>query len=777
MENLHRRLAILWLLCLCFFVAVVVQQLNGNKQRFVSDITYLLPGTYQNKGQQLYQKNLKKLANDQLLMMIRLDKKLGSKERSVILENTRKLVMQSGFFTFLEQQKHLNTWQAFYANKQYQLLSIADQFSLKKSPELWQSKLLAHLYQPFAIGLGNSYLEDPLAITRDHLMRLVPSQAVGVEDGFIKTEDDKFFYYLCRLQLRADVYDLSYQKNVAAWIKQQQITNTNAIAFSGLIYHASYASQLAKKEMSSIGLISLLGITLLLLLLSRSLLKPLILLLPIFAGFLFALAICLLVFDSLHSVVLVFGAALIGVAIDYSLHYYLAHKEVNKKPGFSISRLNSLRVIIVGLFIGLVSTLLAYAAQAIPPFPGLRQMSFFAIMGLTGAWLTVVLWFPYLLKKQVCGLGVQTEKNIANIYNFWPNLPSKNVSYLAVLLIGILGVLLWFNFSINDDLQQLNTSSAEMIQDEKNIQEKFSQYALGQYFIIEGGSAEQLLRRSEKLTQQLIKVKQQQSIKNFLCLSHIVPSLESQQGSYTLLEKQFYGDKGIFATVFAGEDYTELLAQLRHQFSELPFKPVTLLDYQQANIDAMSKQLYVGQVDGIHYGVCQIVFTEYPDISVMASMAQQLEGVNWVNQSTLFSHLLKEYRQSLLLWVGLAYFLVLFVLYFRYGFSAWRIVFVPAFASLSCLLILSLSGVDITLFHLLALLLILGIGLDANIFMTESNASVYTYLAVSSALLSSLLAFGLLAFSQTPILHFIGQTVFIGLLLVWLLTPSMVLRK
>jgi predicted exporter len=60
-----------------------------------------------------------------------------------------------------------------------------------------------------------------------------------------------------------------------------------------------------------------------------------------------------------------------------------------------------------------------------------------------------------------------------------------------------------------------------------------------------------------------------------------------------------------------------------------------------------------------------------------------------------------------------------------------------------------------------------------GIFMAENDESAHTWLAVSLSAATSLLAFGLLAASATPVLHHFGLTVAIGLSLVWLLTPTM----
>jgi predicted exporter len=81
----------------------------------------------------------------------------------------------------------------------------------------------------------------------------------------------------------------------------------------------------------------------------------------------------------------------------------------------------------------------------------------------------------------------------------------------------------------------------------------------------------------------------------------------------------------------------------------------------------------------------------------------------------------------------------------------------------------------INLFHFMALILVLGIGLDMGIFLIETQQAANTWLAVTLSVITSLLAFGLLSVSQTPVLQHFGLTVFLGLAMVWLLT--MLLRQ
>jgi len=90
---------------------------------------------------------------------------------------------------------------------------------------------------------------------------------------------------------------------------------------------------------------------------------------------------------------------------------------------------------------------------------------------------------------------------------------------------------------------------------------------------------------------------------------------------------------------------------------------------------------------------------------------------------------------------------------------------------------LALSSTALTVFHCLALLLVLGIGLDAAIFLKETQSSAYTWLAVSLSSITTFLAFGLLSLSQTPVLHFFGQTVAVGIVAIWFIVPLFCVYK
>jgi predicted exporter len=103
----------------------------------------------------------------------------------------------------------------------------------------------------------------------------------------------------------------------------------------------------------------------------------------------------------------------------------------------------------------------------------------------------------------------------------------------------------------------------------------------------------------------------------------------------------------------------------------------------------------------------------------------------------------------------------------------WRVAAPAAAALLLTVAALAASGEKLTVFHLVALLLVLGIGLNYALFFERPPADAEdgerTRLALAVCSVSTIATFGFLALSVTPVLHAIGSTVALGALLSLLL--------
>ena len=71
-----------------------------------------------------------------------------------------------------------------------------------------------------------------------------------------------------------------------------------------------------------------------------------------------------------------------------------------------------------------------------------------------------------------------------------------------------------------------------------------------------------------------------------------------------------------------------------------------------------------------------------------------------------------------------------------------------------------------------------GIGVDDVLFFAETKSSYQgTMLATTMSAMITILSFGLLAFSTTPVIHYFGITVFVGITSAFILAPLAAKRK
>ena len=115
--------------------------------------------------------------------------------------------------------------------------------------------------------------------------------------------------------------------------------------------------------------------------------------------------------------------------------------------------------------------------------------------------------------------------------------------------------------------------------------------------------------------------------------------------------------------------------------------------------------------------------------------------------------------------------LVFGALWLRYRRQAWRVFAPTLVAGALTLGLLGLFGQPLQLFNVLALMLLLGMGIDYGIFLIEHRGDASAWLAVCVGAASTWLSFGLLGLSQTPALRAFGLTLLFGIGLVWLISP------
>jgi predicted exporter len=169
-----------------------------------------------------------------------------------------------------------------------------------------------------------------------------------------------------------------------------------------------------------------------------------------------------------------------------------------------------------------------------------------------------------------------------------------------------------------------------------------------------------------------------------------------------------------------------------------------------------------------------VVLLHAPTKESLATLSSlgSMPGVRFIDRTGDISALMQRWRIGMTELLSAGYAVIFAALFFRFRGRAWRALLPTAVASALALATVGFLGEPLTLFHVLALWLLLGMGVDYGIFLVEHPADDgEAWLAIGLGAVSTLLSFGLLAVSTTPAIHAFGTTLGVGVTLVWLLSP------
>jgi predicted exporter len=653
------------------------------------------------------------------------------------------------------------------------LLTAADEAALHNRPaQFWIDRALAQLSSPFSGPQLGAWQDDPFGLFRSWAQARAQETPVRPRDGRLFVSDARRDYVVIPINLRAPAFSIGGQQLAMPILGRARQAAQSAVAQvdvleAGVVLHAASAGAQAQRELSIIGVGSLTGIVLLMGLAFRSI-KPIgLILLSIAIGCLGALSVSSLVFEKIHLITLVFGASLIGVAQDYGIYFLCQRLSANSE----IDSWQLLRRILPALILALVTTVIGYTGLALTPFPGLRQMAVFSVTGLIFGWLTVALWFPTLARERA-SKPLPLPERCAAASMRWPLICRNRATYSALAALAIFAAIGWSYLSAQDDIRSLHNPPKKLLDDQIKISELLDLPTPAQFFLLRGPTPEILLEREETLKTRLDPLVERKLLTGYHAISNWVPSPQRQTSRRRLVEEALLSDDGALAVL------AQQIGEDRHWVAALgarllaPAEPLTVDEFLKAPASEPWRHLWLGKSADGYASVVALSGVGKPGLAALSQAADGLQGVQCVDKVGEISSVLGKYRYAMSWVLLLSYLAVFGLLYPRYGFAGWRALGPTALASIATLAILGIMGKGIELFHVLALMLLLGIGVDYGIFFQEQGPDDgATWLSVALSALSTLLSFGLLALSKTPALQAFGLTMALGIITVCLIVP------
>jgi predicted exporter len=475
------------------------------------------------------------------------------------------------------------------------------------------------------------------------------------------------------------------------------------------------------------------------------------------AGVAGLLAVSLL-FDAVHGITLAFGFTLMGVAQDYPMHL-LSHQ----RPGHS--PLQSVRELWPTLATGVASTCIAYATFLFSGVVGLAQLACFTVASLAAAGLTTRYLLPRLIDPS--GRDYGESEFLGRLWQRIANLP-RPLWAAPVLVVACAAIVIFVPGSLwENDLSKLTPVPRELLLQDQELRSQLGTPDLRYLLVIETSNTDQALTQLEALDAPLRKLVERGAITGYDHAARYVPTAAKQKERQRKLP-----------------DEATLNTALQQAMVDTPFRADVFVPFTQDIKEARAlAPLSVAMLHDSPLGASLdlLLATRENKITALVTFAgvndpkalQQLAASAGPNALLLdlkdASDSLVAQQRTRLLWsLGLAGLLLIGVVTIALR-NTGRVIRVLAPMALTTLILIAMlhgAGVPMTLFHLIALILAAGLGLDYALFFEHASDDPHEQRRTLHAVLvcagSTLMVFALLALSSLPVLRAIGVTVSLG---------------
>lgn len=754
-------LSSLFFLALLGLVALTAWQWR-NGPPISANLLQLLPSGAPGELEQLAEQRVQAPLNRDLMLLVQHE----DEDTAVALaQEVAGNLKASGLFAQVRRsvQADLPAMRQQLLDQRLVLLDRASREALIASPEDFIQQRLQRLFSPFESTSLVPVEEDWFGLADLALRRLPhPGNIHPRLDGALLAEHDGQRWAVIHAQIHGDAFDdklpLLIDDQVRAARHRVESQQGELLAAGGVL-HAAYGQRQAREEASLIGSVSLVATLALLHLLFRTS-RVLLVALPVLVGALSGAAACVALFGQIHVLTLVLGASLVGVSIDFPLHYLSKSWTLQPWQAF-----RALRLTLPGLALALATNVIGYLAMAFTPFPALSQVAVFSAAGLLGAFACATCLLPSLVNVPLQPWAAPlswAERALALRQRLLGRLPSSWLlaGFVVFCLAGISQV------SFKDDLRQWVSRAPALQQQAERIGQITGFEPTSQYFLVRAQTPDELLERQEALGTRLDELVAEQKLRGYLALSQLAATTVAQESLHLALPRLLEYSQPLLALGMTA-------GALEKELAALQAKPVTGLDQVLAGpIAEPWRPLWLStRSDGTVAGL--ISLQGLRDSSALHGLADGIAGVSLVDRPAELNRLFAETQRQAALLKMFAAVVILALLCLPFGWSgALRCLAVPLLAALGSLACLGWLGQPLTLFGLFGLLLVTAIGVDYAILMRERiGGAAVSLVGTLLAAVTTWLSFGLLALSSTPAVSNFGLAVGIGLVFAFLLAP------
>lgn len=666
---------------------------------------------------------------------------------------------------------------SIYLNKRMQTDSIY-QYLAQWKKDLTESPA------PFLV---QRMIQDPIGFDSFLQSKLTSLQnmnsEVQIREGRLFNQDQRHILLIAYpKQVTSDSYSSSQIVTfMDSLIRQVERSSNVDIAYlSGHRFSVENASRI-KRDIKVTVTVSLVAISLLALLIYSQPQLMLLTLLPAIFGSVVSLGLMRWLVPEISAMVIGSGAMLIGLAVDYGIHF-LYHIDQNAlSRGDSVGLKSLLDKLRKPLLLSAGTTILAFMTLHLSIMPGYNQLGLFVSLGILSALGFVLLVLPQLLAEKNSS---KKRVPIITLSRLFPPLFHRIRSHQRM----VIGLLLVFtlllipglmHLQFEGDVQKLNAVSGDIQSDWDAINTSFAASMASTFIVVHGPTLEEALQKNELLAQSLEQLKYQEKVVTFNSLATIFPSEQTRIRNQKRWQKMFNS-----ATI------NKLDQQLEENGRKMGFRADTFKKFTSALNDTAGffrlsdlhhtvlKDIYRNQVSQSDSGTAiltQIKIRSHSDLrDIQQVIKQNVPDVIIYNGKRFVTHVVhlifNELKRMGSIVLGLIFILVL--IFKRSIRIAIKLLLPLLLSALWTFGIMGWLGIQINIINSIVSVFVFGLIIDYCFFLHsacvntgEERAQFLSQsgAAVTLSALTTMFGLGALLLARHPAMHSLGLTALLGI--------------
>ncbi len=447
-----------------------------------------------------------------------------------------------------------------------------------------------------------------------------------------------------------------------------------------------------------------------------------------------------------HGLGLGFGAAMLGITVDYTIHLFTRTLQLEVRLPRSEAVRRALAEVTPSLGMGCLTTLIGFGVIQLSDTQVLRDMSTLALGGISAAFVLCVVLTPLAYRRLAGRRGGGHLRRVASLgrglERFGASIDRRPWPYLAVWLVTTAAAaVLATGLRFDGDIRNLDHQPPDVLEEERRFQEAFGAGASGAMVVAEGADLESALAANDRLAEILSGGVRRGELSSVSTVADLLPSAATQRRRLALVAGEDPGR--LIRTVEeeaarAGfvEGYFAPFGEELRSLARGDVPPLVLDDLRETAMGEMlARRIAVtgdlvqvltlvetaGAATGAGGGsAAELERGVFPH-GLAAEIERRIPGTIVISFPDLAARLVVKVRGDVvrLAGVSLAALVVVLLVYYRRPLPA-LVALAPCLASLAWTAgLLSLSDVPLNVMNVCGVAITLGVSIDYGIFMVD----------------------------------------------------------